>query len=149
MSTSDERYNKEIDTRIGNTSAVLREIYLTAVTKRELSKMEVCQFLNRPFLISTCGHESWLITGRILSQVLAAEWMFAKSSRCGTSRQSTQMLISKILGCSGISPRHREKPGTLVLPCVQNVLGKIGNQTPAGYTHGKVAQRSFSKDQVA
>ena len=47
--TSDERHNKEIDTRIGNTSAVLREIYLSVVTKRELSKMEVCQFLNHFF----------------------------------------------------------------------------------------------------
>jgi len=33
---------------------------------------------------------------------------------------------------SSHSPWHREKPGTLVLPCVLNVVGKISNQTPAG-----------------
>ena len=35
--TSDERRNKEIDTRIGKLKAVPRKLYLSVVTKRELS----------------------------------------------------------------------------------------------------------------
>jgi len=34
--TSDGRRNKEIDTRIGKTNAVLRELYRSVVAKREL-----------------------------------------------------------------------------------------------------------------
>jgi len=36
--TSDERWNKKIDTRIGEGNAVLREFYRSITTKRELSK---------------------------------------------------------------------------------------------------------------
>jgi len=34
--TSDGRRNKEIDTQIGKTNTVLREVYLSVVIKREL-----------------------------------------------------------------------------------------------------------------
>jgi len=36
--TSDGSRNKGIDTRIGKANAVLRELYCSVVTKRELSK---------------------------------------------------------------------------------------------------------------
>ena len=45
------------------------------------------------------------------------------------------------------SPPIREIPAMLVRPCVQNVPGKIGEASPAGYTHAKAA-RSSPKDQV-
>jgi len=58
--TSDGRWSEEVDTRIGKVNAVLRgkhavlggnavlrELYRSVVTKRELSNTASCQFLNR------------------------------------------------------------------------------------------------------
>jgi len=53
------RPNEEIDTRIGEANAVVREIPLSAVTKRELSnnaKLSVFKSVFVPIL--TYGHES-------------------------------------------------------------------------------------------
>jgi len=72
-------WSKEIDKRIGKANAVLREIYRSVVTKRELSnivKLSVIKSVCVPIL--TCIHESWLMTGRILSQVQAARLDFCK-----------------------------------------------------------------------
>ena len=44
---SDESRNKGIDTRIGKANTVLRVLYCSVVTKRELSKKAKLQFLNR------------------------------------------------------------------------------------------------------
>jgi len=73
--------------------------------------------------------------------------IFAKSPRCDTSRQSAQLWNSQSPECRTTSPPNREIPARLVRPCVQNVPGETGDASPAGYTHGKAAQRS-SKDQV-
>ena len=40
-----------------------------------------CQFLNRSVFRSLPGHESWLMTDRILSQVQAAKWDFCEECK--------------------------------------------------------------------
>jgi len=77
--TSDSRQNKEIDVRIGKANAVLRELYRSVVTKRELlntAKLSVFESVFVP--IHTNGHESWVMTERILSQVQMAEMGFLR-----------------------------------------------------------------------
>jgi len=74
VSTSDGKWSEEIDTRIGQANAVLRELYRSVVAKRELSntvKLSVIGSVFVPILIY--GHESWVLTERILSQVQAAQ----------------------------------------------------------------------------
>jgi len=57
--TSDGSRNKEIDTRTGKANAVLRELYCSVVTKRELSKNTKLSIFESVFVpIFTCGHES-------------------------------------------------------------------------------------------
>ena len=57
--TSDESRNKGIDARIGKANAVLRKLYCSVVTKRELSKNAKLPVFKSVFLpILTCGHES-------------------------------------------------------------------------------------------
>jgi len=63
---------QEIDTRIGKANAVLREIYRSVTTNRELSnttKLSVFKSIFVPIL--TYGHESRVMTERILTQVQA------------------------------------------------------------------------------
>jgi len=56
---SDGSRNKEMDTRIGNANSVLRELYCSVVTKRELSKTVKLSVFKSVFVsILTCGHES-------------------------------------------------------------------------------------------
>jgi len=88
--TSDGRKNKEIDTLSDKVNAVLSELHRSVVTKQELSnttKLSVFRLVFVPIL--TCGHEFCVMTERVLYQ----QWKrdFAKSSRCGTSRQSAQL----------------------------------------------------------
>ena len=67
---SDGTRNKEIDTR---------ELYRFVVAKRELSntaKLSVFKSVIVP--IPICGHESWVMTEGILSQVQAAEIGFLR-----------------------------------------------------------------------
>jgi len=55
--TSDESRNKGIDTRIGKANAVLRELYCSVVSKRELSKNAKLSVFKSVFdLILTYGH---------------------------------------------------------------------------------------------
>jgi len=70
----DGRRNREIDTRNGKANAVLRELYRSVVTKLEPSNIaKLSVFKSVFFAILTCGHKSWVMTERILSQVQAAE----------------------------------------------------------------------------
>jgi len=74
MPTSDGRWSEEIYIRIGKANAVLHELYLSVVTNRELSniaKLSVFESVCVPIL--TYGHESWLMTERILSQAQASK----------------------------------------------------------------------------
>jgi len=57
--TSDKSRNKGLDTRIGKANAILRELYCSAVTKRELSKNAQLSVFKSVFVsILTSGHES-------------------------------------------------------------------------------------------
>ena len=59
MFTSDGSRNKGIDTRIGKANAVVRELYCSMVTKRELSKNAKLSVFKSVFVpILTSGHES-------------------------------------------------------------------------------------------
>ena len=74
------RRNEEIDTRIRKANALVREIHLSAVTKRELSnnaKLSVFKSVFVPIL--TYGHDFRLITERILSPVQVTELGFCRS----------------------------------------------------------------------
>jgi len=70
---------QEIDTRIGKTNAVLRELYRSVATKRELSntaKLSVFKLIFVPIL--TYGHKSWVMIERILTQVQAPKLAFLR-----------------------------------------------------------------------
>jgi len=75
-------WSEEIATRISEANAVPGEHYRSVVTKRELSnaaKLSVFKSVCVPIL--TYGHESWLMTDRILSQVQAAKWDFCEECK--------------------------------------------------------------------
>ena len=72
--TSDGKPNNEVDTRIGKVKAVLREPDPSVVKKREFSndvKLSVFKSVFVPIL--TYGHESWITSEIVLSQVQPAE----------------------------------------------------------------------------
>ena len=76
---SDGKWDTEINIRIGKAGAVMRELYRTIVAKRELSiraKLAVFKAIYVPTLIY--GHESWVMTERMRSQVQAAEMRFLR-----------------------------------------------------------------------
>jgi len=71
--------NKEIDTRIDEANAVLRELHCSVVTKRELpntAKLSVFKSVFIPIFIYGCA--LWVMTERILSQVQMAEMRFCE-----------------------------------------------------------------------
>ena len=54
---SDERWRAEIDTQIGKANAVLRELYRSVITKRELSNATKLSVFKSVFVpILTCSH---------------------------------------------------------------------------------------------
>jgi len=77
--TSAGRRNEEIDTRISEANAVLRELYRSVVTKRELSNTAKVSVFKSVFVpILTYGHECWVMTETILSQVQTAGMGFLR-----------------------------------------------------------------------
>ena len=77
--TSDERQVEELDTRIGKTSEVMRALHYSVVMKRELSKNAKLSIFKAVFVpILTCGHESWVMTERMRSQVQASKMRFLR-----------------------------------------------------------------------
>ena len=63
---------QDIDTRISNVNTVLWQLYCSVVTKRKLSNtIKLSVFKSIFVLILTFGHESWVMTERILTQVQA------------------------------------------------------------------------------
>jgi len=61
----------------GKANAVLRELYRSVVTKRELSRTSKMSGFKSVFVsILTCGHEFWVMTEKKLSQAQAAEMGF-------------------------------------------------------------------------
>ena len=75
--TSDGRQGNELDTQIGKDCAVKRALHYSVVIKRELSKKAKLSIF-KPALVPilTYGHESWVITERVRSQVQASEMNF-------------------------------------------------------------------------
>jgi len=62
------RTNKEIDAQTGKANAFLREIYLSVITKQEIcstTKLSVFETVFVPII--TYGHESWVMTKRVLT----------------------------------------------------------------------------------
>jgi len=77
--TSGGRRSEEIDTRVGKANAVLREFYRSVVKKRELSNTAKLSVFKSVFVpILTYGHESWVMTERILTQVQAPKVGFLR-----------------------------------------------------------------------
>ena len=75
--TSDGRQDEELDTRIGKARAVMRALHYSVIMKRELSKnLSIFTAVFVPIL--TYGHESWVKTERMRSQVQASEIRFLR-----------------------------------------------------------------------
>ena len=71
--TSDGRQDEELDTRIGKASEVMRALHYSVVMKRELPKKAKLSIFKAVFVpILTYGHESWVMTERMRSQVQAS-----------------------------------------------------------------------------
>ena len=80
---------QEIDTRIGKANVVLRELYCSVLTKRELSntaKLSVFKSIFVPIL--SYGHESWVMTERILTRVQAPKLGFLRRVHGVTNRRT-------------------------------------------------------------
>ena len=77
--TSERRQDEELDTRIGKASVVMQALHYSVVIKRELSKKAKLSIFKAVFVpILTYGHESWVITERMRSQVQASEMRFLR-----------------------------------------------------------------------
>ena len=77
--SNDARLDCEIDRRVGSASAILRSLYRSVVTKKEVSrrtKMAIFNVVYRPALIY--GHEQWVMTERIRSRIRAAKMRFLR-----------------------------------------------------------------------
>ena len=77
--TSDGRQDEELDTRIGKPSTVMRALHYSVAMKREFSKKAKLSIFKAVFVpILTYGHESWVMTERMRSQVQASEMRFLR-----------------------------------------------------------------------
>ena len=75
--TSDGRQDNELDTRMDKDSAVMQALHYSIVIKRELlnkAKRSIFKIIFVPILIY--GHECWVMTERVRSQVKASEMRF-------------------------------------------------------------------------
>jgi len=91
--SSDGGRDREVDIRIGNANAVLRELHRSVVSQQQLSntaKLSVFESVLVPIL--TYVYESWVMTVRILSQVQAAEMGVLR-------RVDGVRLCDKVRGC--------------------------------------------------
>ncbi|KAK3536250.1 hypothetical protein QTP86_000153 [Hemibagrus guttatus] len=76
---SEGRMDLEIDRWIGAVAAVMRSMYRSVVVKKELSqkaKLSIYQSIYVPTL--TYGHELWVMTKRVRSQIQAAKMSFLR-----------------------------------------------------------------------
>jgi len=74
---SDRKQNKKIDTRIRKANAVLRELYRSVVTNREISNTAKL-LVFKPVVVSApiCRHEYRVLIESALSQVQATDMGF-------------------------------------------------------------------------
>ena len=78
--TGNRKNDKELDTRIGKASAVVRALHYLVVWKRELSKKAKLSIFKPVFVpILTYGNESWVMTERVRSQMQTSEMRFSQS----------------------------------------------------------------------
>ena len=141
--TSDGRQDEELDTRIGKASAVMQVLHYSLVMKRELSKKAKLSIFKTVFVpILTYGHESWLMTERVQSQVQASETRFlrriervtlfnkARSSEIQKSPNIERLLLqikrSRLRWFGHVSQIPQER-----LP-KQALLSKANGRRPAG-----------------
>jgi len=86
---------QEIDTRISNANAVLRELYRSVTTNRELSNTANLSVLKSIFVpILTYGHESRVMTEIILTQVQAPRMGFLRRAH-GVANWRTEVRLRK------------------------------------------------------
>jgi len=68
--TGNGRWNKQVNRRITEANSVLPEVYRSVVTKRGLSITAKFTVFKSAFVpIFTYGHESWVMTEKVLSQI--------------------------------------------------------------------------------
>jgi exonuclease III len=77
--SSDGKGDVELNTRIGQAGAVMRELGRSVVRKAELSQKAKISVFNSIYIPTlTYGHETWVMTERIRSRVQAAEMRFLR-----------------------------------------------------------------------
>ena len=77
--TSDGRQNKELDTRLGKASTVMRALHYSVAIKRKLSKKVKLSFFKIVFVpYLTYGDESWAMTEREWTEVQASKMRFSQ-----------------------------------------------------------------------
>ena len=77
--TSGGRQNTELDIRIGKTCAVIRQLQLSVVLKRELcTKAKLSIFRSVYVPIVTDGHKYWIMSEKVKSPDQAAEMGFLR-----------------------------------------------------------------------
>ena len=118
--TSNGRLNEEIDTRIGEENAVMREICRSVVTKLELSntaKLSVFKSVIFPYF--TYGHESWVMKKRMLFHPSASgRAVFEKDHDVKLHNNFRRGAILKSLN---LKPISREIPALIFQQREQNI----------------------------
>jgi len=95
------------------------------------------------------GHESWVITERVLSQVVTVEVEILRKVHGAKILDKVRTCaIRKVLNIELLFLVIERSQLRYGLTCVQNDPGKIGEASHAGCTHEK-AYQWLSKDQVA
>ena len=75
--TRDGRQDEKLDARIGKACAVMQALHNSVVMKRKSSKLAKLSIFKTVFVcILTYGHESWVMTKSVRSQVQASETRF-------------------------------------------------------------------------
>ena len=77
--TSDGRQDEKLDVRSRKESAAMRVMHHSVVLKQELArKTKFSAFKSMFVSIFTYGHESWVMTGKVRSQMRASEMRFLR-----------------------------------------------------------------------
>ncbi|KAK3545223.1 hypothetical protein QTP70_002063 [Hemibagrus guttatus] len=77
--TSEGRMDREIDRWIGAAAAVMRSMHRSVVVKKELSRKAKLSIYQSIYALTlTYGHELWVMTERVRSQIQAAEMSFLR-----------------------------------------------------------------------
>ena len=118
--TSNGRQDEELDIRIGKASAVMQVLHYSIVMKQELSKKAKLSIFKTVFVpILIYGHESWVMTERVRSQVQASEVRFLR-------RIEGVTLFNKVCN-SEIQKSINIKP--LLLRIERSQLGWFGHES--------------------